>query len=390
MQPKFQPELRVYLRSLQELETQNRIDWYWSDFTILKSTDQSTYNDCIRFWKKVLFETSSRGLLGEDIICLETNECLENNFQNKGYSPLSLPCVIQEMYMTNELIPVDEFISNLTKFWSSWLVSRFIINPIYWGIQKFISSGNYSYEKWIKMDTLKEAANRVLQHQEKHGINGITDNLFTLSTFKTEFATKSIPNVTLSDTDLKVLITYLIIKFKPRNINTNTKFEIASIDRGIIHIKETCNKLHQQIHDIEERIKEVSSKIYKHILQKQKVIAKHHLRQKMHLEKVLSKRAGSLVTVEEILLKIQGAATDAEIIDIYNVGANTLHDVMASTGLTIDSVDATIDKLQDVLADQQEIDEAMKLGSDSTLDASLIQDDELEKELEDLLKDETI
>lgn len=42
-------------------------------------------------------------------------------------------------------------------------------------------------------------------------------------------------------------------------------------------------------------------------------MAKHRLRQKMHLEKVLSKRVGSLETVEGILLKIQGAATDAEV-----------------------------------------------------------------------------
>ncbi|CAG8730212.1 11947_t:CDS:2, partial [Racocetra fulgida] len=291
-------------------------------------------------------------------------------------------------------------------------------------------SKNYYSSKWVKMDTLKEAACRVIQHQEKHGINGVTDNLFTLSSFKAEFASIAMPNVILSDFDLKILITYLeserkilitdslhedvnkkendmIIKFRARNVNVNTKFEITSIDRGIIYIKETCNKLHQQIHDIEERIKEyvfqnlllvvnswrtyqdftlffrISAKIRNHILQKQSVMAKHRLRQKIHLEKVLSKRVGSLETVEGILLKIQGAATDAEIIDIYNVGANTLHDVMASNGLTADSVDATIDRLQEILADQQEIDEAMKLGNETLLDTTIVQDDELEKELED-------
>ncbi|CAG8679746.1 7013_t:CDS:2, partial [Cetraspora pellucida] len=361
-----QPDLRAYLRSLQELETQNKLDWYWSDFTILKSTDQATFNDCVRFWKKVLIETSNHGLLGENVICLETSEHLEENFQNKGYSPLSLPCVIQEMYMTNELIPVDEFISTQNRSWTGWIISKYILHPIYWGIQKLISSRNYYSSKWVKMDTLKEAACRVIQHQEKHGINGVTDNLFTLSSFKAEFAAIAMPKVTLSDFDLKILITYLeserkilitdslhkevnrkendmIIKFRARNVNVYTKFEITSIDRGIIYIKETCNKLHQQIHDIEERIKEISTKIRNHIIQKQSVMAKHRLRQKMHLEKVLSKRVGSLETVEGILLKIQGAATDAE----------------------------------------QEIDEAMKLGNESLLDTTIVQDDELEKELED-------
>ncbi|CAG8713204.1 462_t:CDS:2, partial [Dentiscutata heterogama] len=316
----------------------------------------------------------------------------------------------QEMYMNNELIPADEFISSRNLSWTSWIVSKYIVNPIYWRLQKLISSGNYYSAKWVKMDTLKEAACRVLQHQEKHGINVVTDNLYTLSTFKAEFAAVAMPNVTLSEFDIKILITYLeserkilitdslhedvnkkesdmIIKFRAKNLNANAKFEITSIDRGIIYIKETCDKLHQQIHDIEERIKEVSTKIHNYILRKQKVMAKHRLRQKIHLEKVLSKRVESLETVERILLKIQGAASDAEIIDIYNVSANTLHDFMASTGLTVDSVDATIDKLQDILADQHEIDEAMKLGSDSLVDT---QDDELEQELEDLLSNETV
>ncbi|CAG8713471.1 13984_t:CDS:2 [Gigaspora margarita] len=411
MHSKSHTDLRAYLGSLQELETQNKIDWYWSDFTILKSTDEATYKDCVRFWRKVLVETSNRGLLGEDVICLETKETLEDNFQNKGYSPLSLPCVIQEMYMNNEIMPANEFISTQNQSWTSWIVSKFIVNPIYWRLQKLISSGNYYSAKWVKMDTLKEAAIRVLQYQEKHGINGITDNLYTLSSFKAEFATVAMPNVTLSDFDIKILIIYLeserkvlitgslheddnnkdmIIKFKAKNLNANTKFEITSIDRGIIYIRETCDKLHQQIHDIEERIKEISTKIHNYILRKQNVMAKHCLRQKMHLEKVLSKRVGSLETVERILLKIQGAASDAEIIDIYNVGANTLHDFMASTGLTADSVDATIDKLQDILADQQEIDEAMKLGTDSLLDAASIQDEELENELESLIANETV
>ncbi|CAG8521077.1 6227_t:CDS:2, partial [Acaulospora colombiana] len=229
-----------------------------------------------------------------------------------------------ELYLNTELIPVEEFFSSQTRTWTSWVVSK-LLSPISLGIQMITGSNNYNYPtKWIVVEALKEASDRVLQHQEKYAIHGITDNLFTMKTFKAEFSSVAIPNSELSDLDLK-----------------------------------------------------------------QKVMAKYCLRQKKHLEQVVSKRLESLETVEGILSKIQGAASDTEIIEVYNVGANTLKNIFESSGLTADSVEATMDKLQEVFADQREIDDAMKLG-DSLLDMTIGQEEELDKELEELLMDEDV
>ena len=59
----------------------------------------------------------------------------------------------------------------------------------------------------------------------------------------------------------------------------------------------------------------LNRKISGYLIRKQKVQAKYSLRQKKNLEKILSKRMDSLNSIEGILLKIQGAASDSEVRD---------------------------------------------------------------------------
>jgi hypothetical protein len=93
----------------------------------------------------------------------------------------------------------------LNQSWSGW-----VIQSLFWGMQKVTGFNNVSLaKKLVIIPTLKEAAERVLQHHEKNAVHGITDNLFTLTSFKEEFADVAVPNVVLSDTDLKVLLYYL-------------------------------------------------------------------------------------------------------------------------------------------------------------------------------------
>jgi charged multivesicular body protein 7 len=119
------------------------------------------------------------------------------------------------------------------------------------------------------------------------------------------------------------------------------------------------------------------------------VQAKYSLKQKKNLEKILLERLSSLGAIEGILLKIEGAASDNEIIDIYSFGAGALKGVLASEGLTTENVDATMDKLQDALADQKEIEDAMQVNQ-TLIEASLEIDEELEEELEALLEEEGV
>lgn len=117
------------------------------------------------------------------------------------------------------------------------------------------------------------------------------------------------------------------------------------------------------------------------------------LRQKKVLEEVLNKRLKSLEIVNSILFRIQSSETDAEILQSYKLGSNTLASVMSTKGpdgkqlLTQHNVESTMDHLADVFADQQEVDQAMSIGADMLMESSVpsgMDEDELMAELDAL------
>jgi hypothetical protein len=100
-----------------------------------------------------------------------------------------------------------------------------------------------------------------------------------------------------------------------------------------------------------------------------------------------------LETISSILFRIQSSETDAEVLQSYKLGATTLAAVMATKGedgaqlLSRDNVESTMDRLADVFADQEEVDEALSAGTDSLLESTLqggLDEDELMAELEAL------
>ncbi|CAG8618532.1 2644_t:CDS:2 [Funneliformis mosseae] len=409
MKPANKVDIRDYLKRHPDLRVKDldKEAWYWSDFSNQKNFNPKLFNEILKFWSNVLIETSKRGWLGKDILCIN-REGLEEIFSTyNGVSPAGLNCVIQELFISLELIPAENFRSSMLSnhSWSGW-----ILQSLSWGLQKMMGSNNVlDAKKFVVMPTLKEAADRVLQHHEKNAIHGITDNLYTLTSFKAEYAALAVPGVVLSDTDLTMLVSYLefeqrmliteawhgneekedeiIIKMRSKKEKYLSKLEFTKSDRGIICIKETSKKLRKQVEDVEIKMADLNKKITGYLIRKQKVQAKYSLRQKKNLELILSKRMGSLDAIEGVLLKIQGAASDTEIIDMYGLGANALKGVLASEGITAESVDATMDKLQDALADQKEIDDAMKVNQ-TLIETSLEIDEDLEKELEALLEEE--
>lgn len=110
--------------------------------------------------------------------------------------------------------------------------------------------------------------------------------------------------------------------------------------------------------------------------------AKFALRQRKHLDDVLNKRLKSIDTISSIFFRIQSSETDAELLQSYRLGANTLSSVMATKDengqemLSKDNVDATMDRLADVFADQQEVDQAMSDGASLLMETVHAGDDD--------------
>jgi len=81
------------------------------------------------------------------------------------------------------------------------------------------------------------------------------------------------------------------------------------------------------------------------------------------LRDVLIKRLQSADTLREILERIDDAQTNKKILDAYKLGTGTLKSLTEQYGLTPEAVDKVMIDLDEVLADQREIDAALIAGS---------------------------
>ena len=129
-----------------------------------------------------------------------------------------------------------------------------------------------------------------------------------------------------------------------------------------------------------------NAKIKEALRAKSQEQAKSYLRSRRGLEELLVKRTGASETLGSVLIKIEQAAGDAEIVAAYDLSADTLKKLLADPSLQTDAVEKTMNNLADAVADQREMDEAIRAPMGA--DADTIDEDEILKELEQLEKDE--
>lgn len=128
-----------------------------------------------------------------------------------------------------------------------------------------------------------------------------------------------------------------------------------------------------------------------HLRASQKPQALNALKLKKHLLSILDKRLDSLSTLSSILLKIEQTAGDASILGTYETATSVLRNLLADPRLQRDRVEGTMEGLEEVVADQREIDEAVKDGGERVRLAAgqeEMDESELKEEMERLEEEE--
>ncbi|ORZ20907.1 Snf7-domain-containing protein [Lobosporangium transversale] len=309
------------------------------------------------------------------------------------------------------------------------------------GLTSSSSTSSIRRETYVILPFVKEAAARIIKLQQESAGYHASENLMTFTEFRQRFSrTALLPLqrklsrdettgagsvLVLTDRDLEIVMRYMqfemkvlitgkldvskhdnevqehemVIKFATKDIIRNkSKQEITAADRGIIELRETCKRLDTQVQDIEARIIELTEKARSCVRKNQRSQAAFALRQRKNLDDVLNKRIKSLDTISSILFRIQSSETDAEVLQSYRLGASTLESVMASKDqngrqlLSRDNVESTMDRLADVFADQEEVDQAMNEGTEVLLQSTAsngMDEDELMAELDALMEQKT-
>jgi charged multivesicular body protein 7 len=201
-------------------------------------------------------------------------------------------------------------------------------------------------------------------------------------------------NTTCSALDLQVLIKYMtrdrglaicdgkVIKLE--HTVGDALSPITEEEKGIVNVKDTYSRLESQIEEIERRIKERQTKIESLLREKKRDQALSYLRSRRMLDKLLEKRTKSLETLHGVLIKIEQAASDVEIIKAYELSTSSLKVLLSNERLQPDRIDQSMEQMQDTLASADEVRRAIEVGNDGVRAAAgeeEMDDAEMEAEL---------
>ncbi|WWC86589.1 uncharacterized protein L201_001466 [Kwoniella dendrophila CBS 6074] len=412
-----------------------RIQALYASTSSQRTTNPTGYNANSQWWSSVLEETLRTGWInGEDgdRLILKVDDSLLSRFEDdQGRRPKGLGGVIEGLVNTTPptLHPLPQFLSSLPPLHApASLSSRFIGRPLWWAVSQLNPFGS-STEKIEKEETLwskygkgkeyvhipllEQSASAFTTHISNNPVLSYTNALYDLESFKEEYAEACFPASSsskklssgvhkLSIKDIEILVKWLyrdcgvvvsdgsIIKVLEAD-QIPSDHPITEADRGVISVINAQRKVEKQILSIEEQITQSQEKAKKQLAKGQKNAALSYLRSKKQLEELLTKRIASSEQLGSVIRSIDQAKGDVEIMEAYETSTSTLQTILSNPLLSSDRITNTTDALAEVMADQEEIDQAIRIGGElATMGGKRVEidEDELAAELADLVVEE--
>ncbi|KZO97862.1 hypothetical protein CALVIDRAFT_554340 [Calocera viscosa TUFC12733] len=399
-----------------------RLHALYADFSRQKSFNPSSYSANVDWWRRALPEVVAHSQALPDHLVLDVGDKLVEELRTaSGARPASLGTVALEMLESSSLYPLAPFLSAPNPIYPisdstslPWRIASTLVGQPLWYLlsqlrlvgdplpaeESTAARWKRAKGKYILKANLEKAADAVLNHERSNAHVSITDRLYTPASFQKEFGDLALPGVTLSATDTKVLLKHLerdrraivtsneIIKFLDEHEPESTT--ITQVDRGVLEMKLAIQRLEEQISEIDRRITERTSKVKESLGKKQQETALSYLRSRRQLEEVLAKRTSSLETLQTVLLRIEAAAGDVEVMKAYETSSATLRTLLRDPRLQRERVDQTMESMAEALADHREIERAVEMGGEDARAAAGLEIDEreIEKELEEIVREQ--
>ncbi|KIR34138.1 hypothetical protein I352_03373 [Cryptococcus deuterogattii MMRL2647] len=333
-----------------------RLQALYASTSAQRTANPTGYAANSQWWAGVLEETLRTGWLngegGDRLVLKIDNGILGRLEDDKGSRPKGLGGVVETLATTTPptLHPLAHFmISETPLHVPASLTSRFIGRPLWWAFSQlnpFGGSEKVVKEEmfWVKYGQGKEYVHMPLLEV------------------------------------IKVLDADQVAESHP----------ISEADRGAVSVLNALRRVEKQVVGIEEQISQSHEKAKKYLASKQKNIALSYLRSKKHLEDLLAKRVASSEQLHAVIRSIDQAKGDVEILAAYETSTSTLTKVLAHPSLSLERIAATTDALSEAMANQEEIDQAVRIGGEVAMGGKRVEvdEDELAKQLEALVEEE--
>ncbi|WFD28909.1 hypothetical protein MNAN1_003925 [Malassezia nana] len=321
-------------------------------------------------------------------LALAVDEDMPNRWAiDRAGRPLCLAVVVEELARQGQLVRVEEYVARRPSpvgrlaralqwvgapAWR-WLVAsdEGLSDEALWPAVR---------GTWVVVTNVERAAELYLASLAPHP--ALFESVVSRAELEAQLA-HLVPSG-LNATDTSVLLTHLerdrralliegdVVKLLYHRTDTRG---IGEQERGIHAAKQAHARLSRQVDELHTRIDRAQAQAAEAVKRRApRAVAASYVRSRHQLEEMLTKRVGALDTIRALLLKMEQATGDAEILRAYEVSEQTLRAILADPALQLEHVDAVVDGMAETLAAQEDVQAAMQAAVPAD-------DDELADEL---------
>ncbi|KAJ2426805.1 hypothetical protein GGF47_002027 [Coemansia sp. RSA 2524] len=437
--------IQSFLSRIPELRDADQRAFLYSDLDQQRIDNPEGYQEALKFWTQLLLSACQHGLLSaaprtpqprlnttlassdeddedEDDVLDRTQSddsehteaasvlCFERaglaaRLAFRGDTPTGVDGIVDEMERSGIVVEACDYLAGSTvRRWAG----RFVRHVPVVGRQMAVlawraQTSQITLDSSLVVRSLVEAAaSRVADAHYARAACALTDNLLSMDVFREQYAQPVLTtNGKLSLEDARLVLrcledqrqatstiidatdTQVLIKFAARRAQRVQP--VTEADRGAFHVVSTRDTIARQVTALESRVLELDLKARNAVVRKLRTQALGYLRLKRHVESdVLARRQQALDNIERIVLKLQQAASDVQLLQAFKSGTCALK------GLNQEAEDMHAERVFDDWADQalraDEIQAVMDDGAAVVADGMQdVDDDALEAELEALL-----
>ena len=225
----------------------SRLKSLYSDISRQKHSNPTSYRSTVHWWREVLQAVVLKHWLPQssDTLVLHALPALADSFRYEGTGkPLCLATVIvssvswilknnanvdsvkSELQEEKSCIPLNHFLTTTQPIydpqWLPYRIANYVVGkPLWWALQQtgVVGSGEVienDIQRWkrVKGDyvfcgLVESAAQGILTHQRTKETGALADKLYSTESFRKEFSDTALPDVVLSDLDMRVLLKHL-------------------------------------------------------------------------------------------------------------------------------------------------------------------------------------
>lgn len=373
-----------FLESIPELRDDRRMQYLFSNFPQRESNPKK-WEDLRAFWTKVVYDVCRH-----NHVFAVTLHDLKEWLSLKGMVPFGLETLLGTLESDKKVQHITEFTVGSPSF-SGWVLKT-LASSLYWGYGKLVSSGSSKAKegKYVFIDIIKDYAEELMSYVKDADRSSTSERVMLLS----HLAALVPSEWNLSTEDLKLILVYLekikqlaIIQLNDGTMGVKLDSQVAQVtevDRGVLQMQVVLDQLEEQVGKLTEDVEKCVKQASEQLQAKNRPRAMAHLKKKKLLQDVLTKRMDNVHKIQQILLSIDSATTNNQVVEAFAVGVASLKHANAQH--SADEVHAIMDELGDLLADQAELDKAIGANvADPNLE---FDESELSRELEALVEED--